>query len=310
MKVLITGGAGYIGSILTPTLLREGFQVTVIDSLMYHQNSLLDVCADPGFSFVRGDVRDHQHLQALATKHDIIIPLAAIVGAPACDNDPLLARQVNFEAIKTLLEVISAQQMVLYPVTNSGYGIGQKDRFCDEKTPLNPISLYGKTKVDAEKLLLDTGMAATFRLATVFGTSPRMRLDLLVNDFVHRAVTDRSIVLFESQFKRNYIHIRDVADVFLFGIQNFEKMKGEAFNVGLSDANLSKMELCLKIKEHILDFHILESEIGKDPDKRDYIVSNEKIEDAGFRPGHSLDTGIAELIKGYQILRTNPFCNI
>lgn len=310
MKILVTGGAGYIGSVLTPILLQEGCVVTVLDNLMYRQDSLLSVCYHSNFRFIRGDVRDKELIEKETGKHDVIIPLAAIVGAPACDKDPALATEVNYEAIHCLLTCVSSRQMVLFPVTNSGYGIGQEGRYCDESTPLNPISLYGRTKVDAEKLLLDSGNAVTFRLATVFGMSSRMRLDLLVNDFVYRAVTDRSIVLFESHFKRNYVHIRDVANAFLFGLQQYDRMKGEPHNIGLSDSNLSKMELCLKIKAHIPNFHIFESEIGKDVDKRDYIVSNEKIEKLGFSPQYSIDMGIEELIKGYRILTLNHFRNI
>lgn len=310
MKILITGGAGYLGSVMTSLFLQKDYKVTVIDNLMFRQASLLDACADPRFIFIRGDARDNELIKQEMAKHDIIIPLAAIVGAPACDKDCFTTKQINYESVKSLASFISSQQMILFPTTNSGYGIGQKDNYCDEKTPLNPISLYGQTKVDAEKLLLDSGNAVTFRLATVFGASPRMRMDLLVNDFVYRAYADRFIVLFESHFKRNYIHIRDVANVFLFGIENYEKMKGEAYNVGLSDANLTKMELCLKIKEYLTDFHIFESDIGKDPDKRDYIVSNAKVEAAGFRPRYSLDMGIQELIKVYSMLPVNLYKNV
>jgi len=310
MKILVTGGAGYIGSVLVPSLLNEGYEVTVIDNLIYNQNSLLNVCYRSEFNFVKGDVRDGKIIKDLVRNHDIIIPLAAIVGAPACDKDKRLATEVNYEAIKIITKNISSQQMILFPVTNSGYGIGQSGIFCDENTPLKPISHYGKTKVEAEKLLLDLGNTISFRLATVFGASTRMRLDLLVNNFVFRAVTDRFIVLFESHFKRNYIHIQDIARGFLFGISNYNKMKGEPFNFGLSNANLSKMELCEKIKEYIPDFYIFESEIGKDPDKRDYIVSNKKIESLGFIPKFSIDIGIKELIKAYNLLHIKLFSNI
>ena len=310
MKVLITGGAGYLGSILTPYLLNNNFEVTVIDNLMFNQTTLLDVFSNPKFRFIRGDIRDEALMKVEINKHDVIIPLAAIVGAPACKNDPDLARQVNHEAPKMMISQFSSSQIIIFPVTNSGYGIGQKDKYCDENTPLNPISDYGRTKVEIEKMLLDAGNSVTFRLATVFGASPRMRIDLLVNDFVLRAFSDRFVVLFESHFKRNYIHIRDVANAFLMGIEKFDTMKGEPFNVGLSDANLSKMELCLKIKEHLPDFHIMESEIGQDPDKRDYIVSNEKVESLGFKPKHSLDMGIQELISAYSLLKIKNFTNV
>lgn len=309
-KVLLTGGGGYIGSVLAADLLRAGFQVTVFDNFMFGQDSLLDLCYHPGMSVIVGDVRDENLLRREVLANDVIIPLAAIVGAPACDRDKGLAKALNQTHVENISKWASNNQMVLYPVTNSGYGIGQKGIQCDENTPLNPISHYGKTKVAAEKTLLDTGNAVTFRLATVFGSSPRMRMDLLVNDFVYRAYKDRFIVLFESHFKRNYIHIRDIASVFLYAIQNYENMKGEAYNVGLSDANLSKMELCLKIKEYLPDFHIFESAIGQDPDKRDYIVSNEKIESLGWKPNYSLDDGIRELIKCYSYLKVNKYKNV
>lgn len=310
MKILVTGGAGYIGSILIPYLLDQDYEVTVIDNFLFRQNSLLDVCHHTNFNIIKGDVRDKNLIIENLKCHDVIIPLAGIVGAPACKRDVQLAKEVNLEAVKTIVSHASSQQMILYPVTNSGYGIGQSSIYCDEKTPLNPISLYGQTKVEAEKILLDAGNAVTFRLATVFGASPRMRMDLLVNDFVYRAFSDRFIVLFESHFKRNYIHICDISRVFGFAMNNFEKMKGQTYNIGLSDANLSKMELCLKIKEHIPDFYILESAIGEDPDKRDYIVSNKKIESLGWRPRYSLDMGIQELIKTYKLLTVNTFKNV
>lgn len=309
-KVLVTGGAGYIGSVFVPQLLKSGFQVTVLDNFMYKQNCLLDVCYHPGLSIIVGDVRNEELLKKEIDQHDIIVPLAAIVGAAACDKDKSMATAVNQTQAEHIAKWVSSNQMVLFPVTNSGYGIGQDGKDCDETTPLNPISHYGRTKVAAEKALLDMGNAVAFRLATVFGTAPRMRMDLLVNDFVYRAFSDRFIVLFESHFKRNYIHIRDIASVFLHSIKHYEAMKGEAFNVGLSDANLSKMELCKKIKEYLQDFHIFESAIAEDPDKRDYIVSNEKIERSGWAPKFTIDDGIKELIKVYSFLKVNPHNNL
>tara|TARA_B100000575_G_C23117776_1_gene646390 strand:- start:294 stop:1232 length:939 start_codon:yes stop_codon:yes gene_type:complete len=309
-KILVTGGAGYIGSVLVPQLLKEGYIVTVVDNFMYKQNSLLDVCGNKNLNIVNGDIRNKKLLKDEVKIHDIIIPLAAIVGAPACDKDQALSTSVNFDQAKNICEWISDDQMVLFPVTNSGYGIGQKEKFCDEKSPLNPISHYGQTKVAAEKILLQTPSAITFRLATVFGIAPRMRMDLLVNDFVYRAYKDRFIVLFESHYKRNYIHIRDIVSVFLHAINNFDIMKGEPYNVGLSDANLSKFELCEEIKEQLPDFHVFESDIGKDPDKRDYIVSNDKIEATGWHPNYSIQDGIKELIAGYSYLNVNPFNNL
>ena len=308
-RVLITGGAGYIGSILTPTLLGRGYEVTVLDNMMFNPVSLLDCCANPKLDVIRGDARDKAVLEPLMKKADVIIPLAALVGAPICKADQTAARSTNLEAIKLLLSLRSREQRVLYPTTNSGYGIGEKGKFCTEETPLRPISLYGVTKVDAERAVLDAGNSITFRLATVFGASPRMRLDLLVNDFVHRAVTDRAVIVFEGHAKRNYIHIRDVARAFLHGLDKFETMHGQPYNVGLSDANLSKIELCERIAKHVPGFVCMEAPIGEDPDKRDYIVSNEKIERTGFMPAHSLEDGIRELIKVYRILRDGQYRN-
>lgn len=308
-KVLITGGAGYIGSVLTSTLLDEGFEVSVLDNLLYNQSSLLACCRNKKFKFIKGDVTDFDLMKKTLPSFDIIIPLAAIVGAPACSFKPDLAKRVNLDAVEFIIENTTKNQKILFPNTNSGYGIGQKDKFCDENSPLKPVSLYGQLKVEAEKKLVSTNRAISFRLATVFGLSPRMRLDLLVNDFTFRAMHDKVLVLFEAHFKRNYIHIKDVASAFLFGIKNFDKMKGDAYNVGLSSANLSKLELCEKIKEHIPDLYIHSSEIGKDPDKRDYIVSNEKLEKLGWRAKYSLDDGIEEIIKAYPLLLMNQFKN-
>ncbi|MFA6119453.1 MAG: NAD(P)-dependent oxidoreductase [Parachlamydiales bacterium] len=309
-RILITGGAGYIGSVLTPFLLEKGYNVTVLDNLTFTQNSLLSCCSNPNFNFIKGDVTDFVLMKKIIPNFDIIIPLAAIVGAPACSFQPELSKRVNLDAVIFIIQNTTSAQKILFPNTNSGYGIGQKDKFCDETTPLNPISLYGKQKVEAEKELLKTNRAISFRLATVFGISPRMRLDLLVNDFTFKACQDKSLVIFEGDFKRNYIHIKDVAKAFLFGIENFDVMKGQAYNVGLSSANLSKKELCLKIKEKIKDLYIHSSEIGQDPDKRDYIVSNKKLEDLGWKPSYSLEDGIAEIIKAFPLLGKNQFKNV
>ena len=310
MKILITGGAGYIGSVLTPELLNAGHKVTVVDNFLYNQTSLLDVCHNPDLEIIRGDARDAKLMSKLVPEADLIIPLAALVGAPLCDKFPHEATMTNLDAIKLILKLRKPNQKIVFPTTNSGYGVGEKDVYCTEETPLRPISLYGRLKTEAEKLILESGNAVTFRLATVFGVSPRMRLDLLVNEFVHRAVSDRFIVLFEADFKRNYLHIRDVARAFLHAINNFEKMKNEAYNVGLSDANLSKMELCEEIKKHVPDFYFTEAQVGEDPDKRNYIVSNEKIERAGFKPEWGLERGIKELIKGFKIVKRNQHANI
>jgi len=309
-KILVTGGAGYLGSIMAPALLKEGYAVTVIDSLMFNQASLMDCCADPNFNFIKGDICNEALMSEQVPKFDIIIPLAAIVGAPACKINPSLTQLVNHDAMTMLLKKLSPAQKILYPTTNSGYGIGEKDAYCTEESPLRPISDYGITKVEIEKMFLDRGNAITFRLATVFGTAPRMRMDLLVNDFTYRAYKDRFIVLFEEHFRRNYIHIRDVAAAFVFGIKNYEKMKGQPYNVGLSSANLTKRQLCEKIKEYVPGFYIHSAEVGEDPDKRDYLVSNDKIEGLGWKPQHTLDTGIKELLKAYAILRPNQFANV
>jgi nucleoside-diphosphate-sugar epimerase len=302
--VLVTGGAGYIGSVLVPALLAGGHSVTVLDNFMYNQTSLLDHCSSQNLTVTRGDCRDREALRGVLHDADIVIPLAAIVGAPACDADPTAARSTNLEAIRMLLEMRSKSQRILFPNTNSGYGIGAKETLCTEETPLRPLSLYGRTKVEAEKTILDAGNAVCFRLATVFGASPRMRVDLLVNDFVYRAVRDRVVVIFEGHFRRNFIHVRDVARVFLHGIERFDAMRGQTFNVGLDDANLSKLELCERIRIHVPGFLYLEAPIGEDPDKRDYIVSNAKLVKTGFVPAFSIDDGIRELVKAYTILGT------
>ncbi len=309
-KILVTGGAGYIGSILVPELLKHGYAVTVIDNFLYGQASLLDCCYDKNLTVVRGDARDEKLIRQHIKGVDYIIPLACLVGAPLCDKNPIDAKSINLEAIKLILKLRAKNQRIIFPTTNSGYGIGKKGVACDETTSLAPISLYGKLKVEAEQAVLDAKNSITLRLATVFGISPRMRLDLLVNDFVYRAVNDGAVVLFESHFKRNYIHIRDVVRAFIHCIDSFNDMKGQAYNVGLSDANLSKLELCQEIKKQIPKFVFINSEIGKDPDKRDYMVSNAKIEKTGFKPQHSLEEGIAELIKGYQVIKRNQFSNV
>lgn len=308
--ILVTGGAGYIGSVLVPELLREGYKVTVVDSLFYNQSTLLACCSNPYFEFIKGDICNDKMMAGLIGKNDIIIPLAAIVGAPACKINPSIAHMVNYDAPMKMIQQLSDSQKVIFPTTNSGYGIGEKNGYCTEDTPLNPISDYGKDKVDVEKALLSKGNAITLRLATVFGISPRMRLDLLVNDFVYRAYKDHYIVLFEEHFRRNYIHIRDIANAFIFGLNNYNIMKGQPFNVGLSSANITKRELCENIKEHVPDLYIHSAPIGEDPDKRDYLVSNKKIESLGWQPLFTLDDGIKELLKGYKILKMNNLGNV
>lgn len=311
-NVLVTGGAGYIGSVLVPELLCAGHAVTVIDSFMYGQTSLLDVAYDKNLDVVRGDVRDEELIKKHVKGKDFIIPLAALVGAPICDKNPKDAREINLDAILMLFKLRDKNQRVLFPNTNSGYGYMEEGvSYCDETSPLHPVSLYGELKVEAEKRVLEAGNSIAFRLATVCGASPRMRLDLLVNDFVWIAVKEGKLELFEPHFKRNYIHIRDVARAFMHAMENFEEMKNEVYNVGLSDTNLSKLELCEEIKKQVPDFEFTISEKGKDPDKRNYIVSNEKIEKTGFKPAYSLADGIAELIKAYEIIDTREgFSNV
>ena len=310
MRILVTGGAGYLGSILVPALLERGYDVTVLDNFLWEQPALLDCCAHPRFAVIRGDCRERATVERGLRTADVVIPLAALVGAPACDADPTAARTTNVDSIRLLLTLRSPTQCILLPNTNSGYGIGETGKFCTEESPLRPLTLYGRTKVEAEQAVLEAGNALTFRLATVFGVAPRMRLDLLVNDFVYRAVNDRCVVVFEGHAKRNYIHIRDVARAFLHALVHFVAMKDRAYNVGLSDANLSKLELCAKIKEHLPGFIYMEAPIGEDPDKRDYIVSNERLERTGFAPAYSLDDGIRELVKAYTILRAGKYANV
>lgn len=309
-RVLVTGGGGYIGGILVPLLLDSGYSVTVVDTFAHGINTLAACCANPAFDAQRIDARDKAKLQPLAQKADWIIPLAALVGAPLCDRDPLGATSINRDAVQMLLSLLSPTQRVLFPVTNSGYGVGESGKFCDENSPLNPISIYGRTKVEAEAVVMARGNAIAFRLATVFGMAPRMRIDLLVNDFTYRAVRDRAVVIFEGHFKRNFIHIRDVSKGFLFGMRHFDQMKNEVYNMGLSEANLSKLELAAAIKKEVPNFTYLEAPIGDDPDKRDYIVSNAKLEATGWAPEHSLDIGVRELVKGYRMLRNEIWSNV
>ncbi len=309
-NILVTGGAGYLGSTMVPELLAKGHKVTVIDNFMYGQNSLAHVCNNPNFSVVRGDVRIESVILPLFKKADIIIPLAAYVGAPLCARDPVGASSTNHDALIMMLKYVSKHQRILMPTTNSAYGSGDENNFCTEESPLRPMSLYAIEKVKVEKELMQHPNSISFRLATVFGMSPRMRIDLLVNDFTYRAVHDRFVVLFESNFKRNYIHVRDIARVFMHGIENYEKMNGQIYNVGLSEANVSKKELCEAIRKQVPDFTFIDAPIGKDPDQRNYIVSNEKIEATGYKPQTSLDAGIRELIKGFTMIRNTRYGNV
>ena len=310
MRVLVTGVAGYIGSILCQHLLDVGYHVTGVDNLMYGQHGPFHLCANPRFGFVNGDVRDEGLMRRLVKESDVLIPLAAIVGAPACDRDPWLAQSVNLEAVRLLNRLRSSSQLVIFPTTNSGYGTKSGHVYCTEDTPLEPISLYGRTKVQAENELLADPNAITLRLATVFGMSPRMRLDLLVNHFVYVAVTDGYIVIYQKEFKRNYIHIRDVADCFIHCIEHADRMVGRPYNVGLDAANLSKEELALKIKKYVPNFYIHFSEVASDPDKRNYIVSNQRLREEGFGARRSLNEGIQELLKGYRMMGRSGFKNV
>ena len=309
-NILVTGGAGYIGSTLVPDLLSKKHKVTVIDNFMYDQTSLATSIRDRNLEIIFGDVRDESLMKKLVGKADIIIPLAAIVGAPACDKDPVTAQSINKDSILWILKQVSKSQQVIMPTTNSAYGSGDKNNFCDENSPLNPLSLYARDKVVVEKSLLEHENSTSFRLATVFGISPRMRLDLLVNNFTLRAITDGFVIVFEGHFKRNYIHILDVVQAFNLAIEKKDQFKGEIFNVGLSQANISKIELCQEIKKIVPDFLFLEAPLGKDPDQRNYIVSNKKIEALGFSPVVSLQEGLNELVKGLKMFNHKPFTNV
>ncbi len=310
LRVLVTGGAGYLGSVMVGQLLGQGYKVTVLDNLFYNQQSLFQHCSNDAFDFVFGDVRDEAIMRSLINNHDAIIHLAAIVGVPACNRYFGLGTSVNLDAVVSFSKFVSPHQMVIYPCTNSGYGTKSGEVYCTEETPLEPISNYGETKVKAERILLDKGNAISLRLATVFGMSPRMRVDLLVNDFTYKAVTQGYLVLYEKHFKRNYIGVEDVARCFCFCLENFQNMAGEPYNVGLNEANLSKEELALKIKSFVPKLYIHSSEVGSDPDKRNYIISNDKINRKGFVARQSLDDGIRQLIKGYSMFGRGAFANV
>ena len=305
-NILITGGAGYIGSVLVPELLQDGHNVTVLDNFIFGQSSLNHVCYHPNFRVYRGDVRIEADMLPLMKDADVIIPLAAYVGAPFCDRDPIGATTTNKDAIFMMMKYLDKDQVVIMPTTNSAYGTGD---FCTEESPLNPISRYAIDKVEVEKVLMNHSNATSLRLATVFGMSPRMRIDLLVNDMTYRAVYDGFVVLFESHFKRNYIHVRDVVYAFKMAITQ-KTMRGQIYNVGLSSANVSKRELCNIIKTYVPRFEIVEAEIGKDKDQRNYVVSNDKIELEGFIPHFSLNNGIQELLKGFTMIKNTKYGNI
>jgi nucleoside-diphosphate-sugar epimerase len=308
-NILVTGGAGYIGSMLVPELLKEGHKITVIDNFMYKQNSLAPVCENKNFQIINGDIRNMKLMKTLINQNEVVLPLAAIVGAPLCNKDPFAAQSINHDAIIEMFKICSREHQIIMPTTNSAYGSGGENNFCDEKSKLNPISRYAIDKVEVEKHLMQRDNSISYRLATVFGMSPRMRIDLLVNDFTYKAFHDSALVVFEGHFKRNYIHVRDVVSAFIHGINNFEKMKSEIFNVGLSDANLSKLDLCKAINKQLPDFTFVEEKIKQDPDQRNYIVSNLKIEKTGFKPRYSIEDGVKELIKGYTMIKNQNFGN-
>jgi nucleoside-diphosphate-sugar epimerase len=300
-RILVTGGLGYLGSILCEHLLDHGHHVRAVDNLTYGvgQQALFHLCANPAFDFVKGDVRDEQLMRRLLPDTDVVIHLAAIVGAAACERDPLLATSVNLDSVRLLARLRSPNQLVIFPNTNSGYGATSGESFCTEDSPLRPISLYGRTKVEAERVLLDQPNTIALRLATVFGTSPRMRLDLLVNHFVYAAFKEGYLVIFEKDFKRNFVHVRDVADCMAHCLANASRMQGRAYNVGLDSANLSKEQLALKVKQYVPNLYVHFAAIGEDPDKRNYVVSSRRLHEAGFVPRRTLDEGIQELLKGY-----------
>ena len=302
-KVLITGGAGYIGSVLAELLLNKGYNVTVYDNLIYKQTSLLHLCNETRFNFIKGDVTNKKQLLPQIINNDIIIPLAAIVGAPACDTNKGLATAINYTQIEFIVDNLRKNQQLIMPNTNSQYG--SSDSIITEESPFNPLSHYAVTKCKAEEYIMDWENGICLRLATVFGSSPRMRTDLLVNDFVYKTITEGCLVLFQSKFKRNYIHVRDIAETFLFCIKNYDKLNGQVFNVGLSDANLNKMELAQKIKTYYPNLVIIENEFSTDIDNRNYIVSNDKLESYGWKPKYSIDDGIQELITAYQMVITD-----
>ncbi|MDP2287945.1 MAG: NAD-dependent epimerase/dehydratase [Actinomycetota bacterium] len=309
-RILVTGGGGYIGSVLVPDLLDAGHEVHVIDSFMYHENSLALSMRNPNLQVDVFDIREQERMAEAVSAADVIVPLAAIVGAPACARDKVGAESINLHAPLSLFKLIRDDQQIIMPTTNSAYGTTAAGEVCTEESDLNPISLYAKHKVEVEEELFKLAGFTSFRLATVFGMSPRMRLDLLVNDLTNRALIDRSVVLFEADFIRNYVHVRDVSSAINWAITNPDLVKGQIFNVGLTEANLSKRQLCEAIQRHVPGFAYTEAATGRDPDQRNYTVSNEKIESAGFVFSVGLDAGLAELVKGLPTLLTRRYTNL
>ena len=295
-KILITGGAGYIGSKLATKLLDLNFIVTVVDVLKFSSKSLNHLFNNENFSLIKGDVRNKKLMKNLIKKNEFIIPLAALVGAPLCEKNKKEAISVNFESIKYLMKIINKKNKIIYLTTNSGYGVGEKNKYCDEESPLKPISLYGRTKVEAEKNIMKTENTIAFRLATVFGYSYRMRTDLLVNNFVFKAMRDKKLTIYEPNFRRNFIHIDDVVNGILYSIKNFNRLRSNVYNLGLSSANITKHMLAQRIKKKLKFVKIKIIKNKRDPDQRDYYVSNRKIEKKGYKATISIEKGIDELI--------------
>ena len=310
MKILCTGGAGYIGSVLVPRLLREGHLVSVVDNFMYNQSTLLEHCISSNFNVIRGDVTNSNFILDLYSKGwDLIIPLACLTGAPLCNYNPGYAKHVIVDAVELMCEQLSIKTKIIYPTTNSGYGIGGTAE-CTELDDLKPVSGYGLWKCQAEEQIRLRGNSVSLRLATAFGVSPRMRLDLLVNDFVYRAVNDRCIPVFEGHFRRNFIHVQDICGAIQHTIKNWDIMKGQVYNVGLSSANLTKHQLATKVASLVGGVEVVDVKSHADPDKRDYVVSNAKLEATGWKPVLTLDDGINELVKAYRIIKRNQHGNI
>ena len=308
-RILITGGAGYIGSKLVTKLLDHNFLVTVIDVLKFSSRSLNHLFNNKNFTFVKGDVRNKELMKNLVQKNEFIIPLAALVGAPLCKKNKKEAISVNLESIKLLMKIINKKNKIIYLTTNSGYGVGEKNKYCNEESPLNPISLYGKTKVEAEKIIMKSRNSIGFRLATVFGYSYRMRTDLLVNNFVFKSIRDKRLIIYEPHFRRNFIHVNDVIDCIIYSINNFNHLKSNVYNLGLSTANLSKLMLAKKIKQKLKYLKIKIIKNIKDPDQRDYYVSNKKIEKRGFKAKIKIESGIDELINVFNNTKVNIINN-
>ena len=301
-KILITGGGGYIGSMLSTELLKDGHHVTIIDLMKYDKGSLNHLYFHKNFKLINKDIRNLKIMKRLVANHEFIIPLAALVGAQLCEKYKKEAIDINYKAIKSLAKMMTARNKIIYLTTNSGYGIGEKNKYCDENSPLKPISLYGRTKCDSEEeIVSNLKNYICFRLATVFGFSYRMRSDLLVNNFVYTAIKKKKLTIFEPHFRRNFIHIRDVVEGIKYSMKNFNKLKSNVYNLGLSSANISKLMLAKKIKKQIKSLKIQIVTNMKDPDQRDYFVSNKKIEKKGFKAKISLDLGIKELINLFEV---------